>query len=271
MAGKRLLTIVLAALAVAACEPGGPDAELVFVDGRAVAPAFDSVYAYTALGVPGVLLHYRHTGATTSWGSEELSSPWHIQWMNDRWYVSDVDDGQPLVVVFTPDGVEERRISLSGIASAPHQFAVLPDGRIVVEATDDRLVALDGDSVVTFALVETEARTGLVTAARGGVLHAVPDGFVTLYNGLGNIRWRLEWPWDETIFAIDLAVDVRGRTHVLAGQQEQRSFIVFGFAPETGEVIRWSEEGSLATFLVGRLGEYYPDSASNWVGDRPDR
>ncbi len=266
MTRLRFLTTLATLLALTACDPVGQSAELVFVDGRAVAQAGDSVYAFTALDLQGIKLYNRFTSETASLGEEDLASPWQIQWINDKWYVSDVENGQPIIAVFTHDGELESRINLDGIASSPHQFAVLPDGRIVVEASDDRLVAYDGDSVTTFAIVETGPITGLVTAARGGVIHVVPDGVITLYNGLGNIRWRLEWPWDSTIFGVDLAVDGQGRTHILTGQGTEGNFIVFGFSPETGEVIRWSEEGLLATFLVGRLGEYFPDNASNWAG-----
>ena len=192
----KIFMKVMLAVACAACETRFDNAELIFVDGRAVAPALDSVYAFTALGQPGVLLHYRHTDGLDTLGAEELSSPIHTQWMDGSWYVSDVVDGRPSVVVFNSDGAVTRRVDLDGIATTAHQFAVLPDGRIVVESGDGRLVAIDGDSVTTFALAETGLRTGLIVAARGGVLHAIADRTVTLYNGQGNIRWRIEWPWD---------------------------------------------------------------------------
>ncbi len=266
MTKHRMLLVGLALITVGACQPGIPNEELIFVDGRAVAPALDSVYAITTGDTQGVLLYYRRTGVLDTIGAEVLSSPIHTQWSDGLWYVSDVIDGRPSVVVFDQNGTVTRQIDLSGIASAPHQFAVLPDGRIVIESNDGRLVTVDGDSVVTFALTEAGPRTGLVVAARGGVLHAVAGELVTLYNGQGNIRWRIEWPWDDTIFAVDLAVDADGRTHLLAGQETEQSFIVFGFSPTTGEVLRWSMEGPSATFVVGRMGEIYHDSASNWVG-----
>lgn len=263
---RRAMFSVLVATGLAACQPRVTTQELIFIDGRAVEPVLDSVFAFTARGFPGMLLYHRRTGALDTIGAENLVSPVHAQWMNGFWYVSDVIDGRPSIVAFDPGGAVIRRIDLGGIASAPHQFAVLPDGRVVVEATDARLVAVNGDSVTTFALTEAGSRTGLVVAARGGVLHAVAGKLVTLYNGLGNIRWRIEWPWDDTIYGIDLAVDSQGRTQMLAGQETEQSFIVFGFSPTTGEVIRWSREGPSATFLVGRMGEVYPDHASNWVG-----
>lgn len=268
MTRNSIFLSVIASTALVACETGVPNAELTFLDGRAVAPANDSIYAFTARGIPGVLIHHRITHQLDTLGAEELVSPVHTQWVDGEWYVSDVVDGQPWIVVFDSDGTVGRRIDLTGIASAPHQFAVLPDGRIVVEAADGNLIALQGDSVVTFALSEGSQRTGLVVAARGGVLHAVADRLITLYNGQGNIRWRLEWPWDDSIYAVDLSVDHQGRTHLLAGQAAAESFIVFGFAQSTGEVVRWSQEGLSSTFVVGRMGEIFPDSASNWTGGR---
>lgn len=257
------LTLVIVTLV--GCGPRKTSRELIFLDGRAVAPALDSVYAMTAHDIPGVVLLDRHTGDVDTLGAEVLSSPVHSQWLEGSWYVSDVVDGEPAIVVFNPDGTLARRIDLGDIASAPHQFAVLPDGRIIVEATDGRLVALQDDSLDTFALTESGSRPGLVVAARGGVLHAVADRTITLYNGLGKIRWRIEWPWDDTIYAADLAVDTESRTHLLAGQETEHTFLVFGFSQTTGEVIRWSREGPLATFVVGRMGEIYPDSAANWL------
>ena len=257
---------LIVALALAACEPQESELELIFVDGRAVAPALDSVFAITALGVRGVLLHNRHGATLDTLGAEELASPAHTQWMDGRWYVSDVRDGAPAIVVFGPDGSVEQSIDLRGIATAPHQFAVLEGGHIVVEGPDNRLVQLDGDSATTFALFEGSSRTGLLVGALGGVLHAVPGKTIALYNGLGNIRWRLEWPWADNLYAADLAVDAQGRAYILAGVQQENVFIVFGFSPVTGEVIRWSEEGPLATFVVRRLGEIRADSAEKWVG-----
>ncbi len=265
MRQRHVYLLALLGSTLVGCNSQGHTTELIFVDGRAVAPALDSVYAFTAQGQPGVLLHYRNTGVLDTLGADVLSSPIQSQWVDGLWYVSDVFEGRPSIVVFDANGEMTERVDLEGIASAPHQFAVLPDRSIVVETNEGRLVTLDGDSVVTFALTETGTRTGLVVAARGGVLHAVTDRSVTLYNGQGNIRWRIEWPWDDTIYAIDVAVDADGRTHLLAGQQTEQSFIVFGFSPTTGEVVRWSREGPSSTFYVGRMGEIYPDSAAHWV------
>jgi hypothetical protein len=168
-------------------------------------------------------------------------------------------------MVFSVAGGLERLIAIDSLVSAPHQFAVLPDGRVVVEAPDGRLLALSGDSVTTFALTPRSERTGLLVAARGGVLHAVPDRAITLYNAQGNIRWRLDWPWNSSAFVADLSVDSQGRPHVLAGEAGRSGFIVFGLLPETGEVGRWSEAGPFATFVVRPLGDIMPDSAYRWV------
>jgi hypothetical protein len=139
-----------------------------------------------------------------------------------------------------------------------HQFAVLPDSAIVVMSRDGRLVALRGDSVTTFAAVEIGTRPSLVVAAGGGLVHAVPETHVTSYNGFGNIRWRIDWPWDTTAYLIDLAWDRRGRIHALAGVETDETFIAYTFDPAVGEIIRWSVYATEGSFLVDRLGEIVP-------------
>ncbi len=258
-----LITPLLAV--VCACVRTLPADELIFLDGRAVASGGDSILAITKAGTPGVLLRNRETGTLDTLGMGELTSSQHVQWQGGKWYASDVTNGRPSIVVFSADGSVERRVPLEGIASAPHQFAILPDGRIVVEAPDGQLIALkDGESSM-FALTQRSPRSGFLVAAKGGVLHAIPDRTITLYNALGRIRWRLEWPWAESAFVADLAVDSQGRPHVLAGQEGREGFVVFGISPETGEVGRWSEEGPYATFVVRPLGDIRPDSAGRWT------
>ncbi len=209
----------------------------------------------------------REGGAVDTLGADVLLGPVQIQELAGHWYVSDVEDGKSLLVILSASGEVVRRIALDTIASAPHQFAALPDGRVVVEAPDGRLVALSDTGVATFALTpDSPTRTGLLVAGHGGALHAVPDHFVTLYNENGNIRWRLEWPWDASAFVTDVAVDAQGRFHVIAGQEGREIFIVFTLSPTTGEVLRWSEPGPYATFVVSRLGNIEPDSAARWVG-----
>lgn len=255
------------ALAAAACEPPNPAQDLIFVDGRAVAPAGDSVYAFSRPGENGILVVPRSGGAPRAIGAGVLASPVQVQELAGHWYVSDVDDGNPLLVILSATGDVVRRIALDTIAATPHQFAALPDGRVVVEAPGGQLVVLSDTGVTTFALTpESPTRTGLLVAGHGGALHAVPDHYITLYNENGNIRWRLAWPWDASAFVTDIAVDAQGRFHVIAGQEGQEIFVVFMLSPATGEVLRWSEPGPYATFVVTRMGNIEPDSASRWVG-----
>jgi hypothetical protein len=259
-------TIILSSAVVlsTACGAPGPDLEPVFVDGRAVASSGDTLLAITAPGVSGVLVYDRRDGARRWIGSDELSSPAHVQWNSGMWYVSDVNDGRPLVAVFTSDGRLVKRVDLGPYAAVAHQFAVLPDGQIVVETRDDRLVAIRGDSATTFALIDESHRTGLLVAARGGVLHVVPQRTLTLYNGLGRIRWRTEWPWVETLFVADIAVDSRGRPMILAGHEGQEGFVVYGLDAITGEVIIWME-GPTATFSIRKYGDIQPDAPDRWL------
>jgi hypothetical protein len=242
------------------------------VNGRAVAAAGDSVYAFTAPGAPGIFVVPRDGGDAEIIGADALQSPVQVQELAGHWYVSDVENGQPFLVILSSSGAVVRRLALDTIASAPHQFAALPDGRVVVEAPDGRLVALSDTGVATFALTSGQpAQTGLVVAGHGGALHAVPDRDITLYNENGNIRWRLEWPWDASAFVTDVAVDAQGRFHVIAGQEGRDTFVVFMLSPTTGEILRWSEPGPYATFVVTRLGKIQPDSAGRWVGTAGSR
>jgi hypothetical protein len=240
---------------------------LIFIDGRAVAASGDSLLAFTRQGTSEIVVRDRRSGAVYRRGTNTLLSPHHIQEMDGRWYVSDAEEGTASVVVFSGQWDFERRIAVQEVAAASHQFAVLPDGRIVVEATDQRLVSVGPDSATTFALVEPSDRTGLLVAALGGVLHAAPGRAVTLYNAQGNIRWRQPWDWAEGVYVTDVAVDGQGRIHVLAGEALRNTFRSFTLSPTTGEVIRWSEPGATATFVVERLGETRPDSTARWIGD----
>jgi hypothetical protein len=263
---RQYLTCGAGIVMLAAC---GRPATLrpVFVDGRAVHTAGDSVLGLTREGMPSLLVVHVQSGTADTLGTDILHSPFHVQALDGLWYVSDVDDGRPSIVVLAADGELVRRIDLDGITAARHQFAVLPDGRIVVEAPDRRLIALAGDSSTTFALTEGAMRTGFLVAAGGGVLHAIPDHTIALYNAFGNIRWRVEWPWAETAFVSDLSVDGQGRPHVIAGIPNEGDgvFIVFSLARDFGEVDRWSAQGSFATFVVNWLGEVRPDSTSEWI------
>lgn len=249
-----------------------PSGDLIFVDGRAVAAAGDSLLAVTRPGGQGFLVNHVRSRSVDTVARGQLTSPFHIQESHGRWYVSDARDGRASIAVFSAAGALERRISVDTLASAPHQFAVLPDQRIVVESSDDRLVAFDaGTEPSTFALTEHSERSGLLVAAGGGALHAVPGKALTLYNANGNIRWRLPWPWYEGAFVADLAVDAHGRYHVLAGEEGRNTFVVFTLSPVTGEILRWSVPGPYATFVVDRLGQIEPDSTQRWVGGEPGK
>ncbi len=212
-----------------------------------------------------MIVRDRRTGAVYTRARNVLHSPHHIQENAGKWYVSDVETGRSSIVVFSTQWEVERRIPTDTIASAPHQFAVLTDGRIVVEAPGGRLAAISDDSVTTFALVEQSTRTGFVVAAQGGVLHVVPGRAMTLYNQNGNIRWRYRWRFSEAAYLTDLAADAQGRMHLLLGEEGTGQFFAFTLSNITGEVIRWSTPGPSATFVVERMGEIKPDSAARWI------
>ncbi|HEX9692196.1 MAG TPA: sialidase family protein [Gemmatimonadales bacterium] len=265
--GRHVATLI-ALCGAAACGTAGLNEDLIFLDGRGVAAAGDSLLVVTRPDTGGVVVIDRRSGAVYRRASNGLTGPQHVQLLDDRWYVSDIRDGVAEIAVFTSTWQPAERISLNTRSGAAHQFAVLPDGRIIVEAPDGRLVAIDGDTVVTFALVEQSARTGLLIAAQGGVVHAVPDRSLTLYNGLGKVRWRLPWPWQPTAYVADLAVDPRGRIHILAGEGErQPTFVAFTISSITGEVVRWSAPGTAATFSVDRVGTLQVADPVRWLRD----
>jgi hypothetical protein len=169
-----------------------------------------------------------------------------------------VEHGRPLIAVFGLDGTLRRTIPLEGTASQAHQFAVLPDGGLVVESPDARLVVVRGDSTDTFAPVEVGTRPSLVLGAGGGVLHAIPDKTITLYNGFGHIRWRVPWPWRASAFVADVSQDSRGRIHFLVGDPDSGTFTAQTLAEASGEVVRWSEEAAAGSFVIDRLGKIIP-------------
>ena len=257
-----LATLVLIA---AACGIPGPDSTPLFVDGRAVASSSDGVLAITSAGTPGVVLYDQDTRSRTKIGADDLASPAHVQWNDGLWYVSDVDEGRAEIAVFDSNGTLIDRVMLGSVATVAHQFAVLPDGQIVVETADDRLVAVTADTITTFALTDESPRTGMLLAVRGGVLHVVPHRTLTLYNGLGKIRWRVEWPWVDALFLTDIAVDPHGRPMILSGHEGRDGFVVFGLDANTGEVIVWME-GPTATFSIRKYGDIQPDSPAEWLG-----
>jgi hypothetical protein len=230
----------------------------VFLAGRAVEPDGDSAFAVAARDAGAVVIYDRSGRVRDTLGIGILHNPDHVESQGGTWYVSDLDDGQPAVAVLGRDGALIRRVPLAGVAAQPHQFAVLPDGGIVVEATGGQLVLLRGDSVATFAVVESSIRPSLLRGAGGGVLHAIPDQTITLYNAFGNIRWRVEWPWAETAFVTSVGEDSRGRLHFLAGVAEDNTFIAYSMIAATGEIVWWSEPQAEASFVVGRRGDPSP-------------
>lgn len=258
----RLLRLGVAAGALYACGASGQPTQPIFINGRAVLPVGDSLVAFTQAGVPGVLVAGRRTRAVgDTVGAGVLHSPVQLELLEDRWYVSDIDQGRPSIAIFTSGGERlERVMPLARFGATPHQFAVLPDGRVVIEAPAGQLLALTGDSAARFSTYQPGPRTGFLLGAAGGVFHAVPDRHLTLYNAFGNIRWRRNWPWAETAFITDLAVDAQGRIHVLAGVPGDGTFIVFTITPADGEVVRWSEYARGASFTIDYLGHVRPDT-----------
>lgn len=256
----------LAALAAGlACGPSTVAVDPIFVNGRAVAAAGDSVIAVTVPGANYLLVRRRAGGEPVKVGAGHLQGPVHIEWHGGRWFVSDVENGRAVIAVFGADGALSGRRTLGGLTDTPHQFAVLPDGRVVVESREGSLLALSGDSVATFALTDRSAKTGLLIGAGGGVLHAIPDKWLTLYNEFGRIRWRQPWPWASTAYVSDLVVDAHGRIHVIAGVPRSSTFIVYTLSSQSGEVTRWSTPGPSSTFIVDRLGEIKPDDPRKWT------
>ena len=263
---NRLVVCVLTASLLWACGSRPQSLGLIYLNGRAVEAVGDSLLLMTTEGVGGIMVYDLRTNTVDTIGRDVLNAPLHIQALNGRWYVSDILDGRPQVAVLTPDGEVESYRDVSTITSTPHQFAVLPDDRIVLESRDGRLVALQGDSIATFALAEAGARPSLLAGVAGGVLHAVPLVHMTLYNQFGHIRWRIPWYWAETAYFTDIATDRQGRIHIIAGVPADQTFIVYTLGRNDGEPIRWSGPGPYATFTIQRNGSFRPDSAANWIG-----
>lgn len=264
---NRLVVCVLTASLLWACSGRSKSLGLVYLNGRAVEAVGDSLLLMTTEGVGGIIVYGLRTNTVDTIGRDVLNAPFHIQALNGRWYVSDVLDGHPHVAVLTPDGKLEAYRDVDTITALPHQFAVLPDDRIILESRDGRLVGLQGDSIATFALVEAGTRPSLLAGVAGGVLHVVPLVHMTLYNQFGHIRWRIPWYWAETAFFTDIATDRQGRVHIIAGVPADEAFIVYTLGRNDGDVIQWSGLGPYATFTIQRNGSFRPDSAANWIGD----
>jgi len=269
MSSRSLIAGVGVLALVTGCGAPTTTYEPVFLAGRAVAPVGDSLFAATSTRVAAVILYDRRGRPRDTLGLGLLSNPGRVQVRDGSTYVSDVAQGHPLIAEFGPDGALRRTIRLDGMASQAHQFAVLPDGGVVIESRDARLLVLRGDSAATFAPVEVGTRPSLLLGADGGVLHAIPDKMITLYNGFGHIRWRIDWPWQEAAFVADVALDRRGRIHFLVGDPATGTFTAPTLAPATGEVVRWSEPTSGNSFVVDRLGQVIP--AGGLWGDAAGR
>lgn len=251
---------------LAACSLSAPVHAPVFIEGRAVAAVGDTLYAVALADTGGVLRLTPRGGRRDTLGLDVLSAPVEVQWVADRWYVSDIVDEAPAVRIFDAAGRLERTVPLGAHTHLRHQFAALTDGRIVVEAPDGRLVAVGpGDSAATFAATEQSPRPSLLLAAEDGVVHAVPDQAITLYNRFGRIRWRIEWPWVETAHVTDLAVDARGRVHILSGVANAGTFIVYTMDAASGDVVRWSEAEPRPTFVVDKWGATTLDESGRWA------
>lgn len=256
----------MAALALlSACGRRPSGIQPIFVEGRAVTMAGDTAYALTGGGRSGLWIKSLLTGESREIGAQILKSPAHAQWFNGDWYVSDVENGKSVIVVLGADGTLKRRIPADRHTDASHQFAVLPDGRLILEGRGGKLIALQDDKESTFVVTEQSSRTGLLIAASGGVIHAIPDQYVTLYNEFGHIRWRIDWPWASTAFISDLSVDGNARVHVIAGVPSQGTFVVYTLSTQTGEAVRWSIPGRAATFTVDPLGRLEPGKAEDWT------
>ena len=249
---------ILAAVLVTACNVRPPE-HAIFADGRAVAPAGDTLLGFTRAGLSAIEVVDRRTDVVDTLGRGTLTSPLHVEFARGRWYVSDVVEGRPSVAVLTPDGRLEHRYELHAYAATPHQFAVLPDGRLIVEA-GARLLALSGDSATTFVEFRPGTVSGFLISARGGVVHALPDRRITLYNEFGSVRWRVDWPWDESLIVADLEVDSNGRIHVLAAVPNQGLFRVYSPTSSTGEIVLWSDASRYPSFTINKYGDLRPDS-----------
>lgn len=243
-----------AALGLTGCDAPVASESPIFLHGNAITPVGDSLFAVADPTLAAVILLDQAARPRDTLGLGVLTNPREIQATPTSYFVSDVEDGAPVLVELGLDGALRRRVMLDSLTEQPHQFAVLPDGALVIETPDQRLIALYGDSIATFAIVDRGARPSLLRAAEGGVVHAVPDRWITLYNSFGNIRWRIEWPWLETAFVSEVAIDRLGRVHVLAGVDPDGTFNVYTLTNTTGEVYRWYEGGREPSFVVDRLG-----------------
>lgn len=261
---KRTAGLALVAAAVAACQAPSALKAPVFIAGRAVATMRDSLFAVPAAGAPVVLVLDHDGHVVDTLAAPALTRPVQVQALADSWFVSDGGGKAPTLFVFTADGHLVRQASLAAAHPVSAHFAILPDDRIVVEGTGGQLVALSGDSAKIFVPVEVGPRPSLLAGADGGVFYAAPGKTVTLYNGFGHIRWRVNWPWADSAYVGAVAVDARGRIHLISGVGSQGTFIVYTLATPSGEIVRWSAADSVPTFVVDRLGALTGGDTTRW-------
>jgi hypothetical protein len=264
---STFLALALAASSVS-CGKSNTTLQPIFIQGRAVEISGDTVVAMTRSGFSGILLRNNRTEIIDTLAYQSVSSPVHLQLLENGWLVSESREGAWWISGLNLEGDRVDSIGFENERPTPHQFAGLPDGRIVLEVPGGVLLSILEGVVDTFVVTDENAgRSGILVALAGGVMHAVPDQHITLYNEFGNPRWRLEWPWRETAVFTDIAVDANGRPHMMAGIARDEHFVVYSLDVVTGEVIRWSEPGPDATFVVERLGLITPDDPVNWAGE----
>lgn len=262
---RRIAQFALVALAaLAGCKAPSAFKAPIFIAGRPVATMGDSLFAVPATNAPVVLLLDRAGHVTDTLRAEALTQPVQIQALADTWFVSDGGGTAPTLFVFSADGRLLRQTSLAAANPASAHFAVLPDGRIVVEGRGGQLVALFGDADTIFVPVQVGPRPSLLVGADGGVFYAAPGKSVALYNGFGHIRWRVDWPWADSAYVGGVAVDAKGRIHLISGVGSQGTFIVYTLATASGEIVRWSAPDSVPTFVVDRLGALTRGDTTHW-------
>ena len=76
--------------------------------------------------------------------------------------------GYGTIMVFDAEWEILDRIRIDTLGATPHQFAVLPDGRIVLEGSEAHLLVLGAGTMETFAIFDAGQRSGLLTAAMVG-------------------------------------------------------------------------------------------------------
>ncbi len=264
---KTLIAALVAA--TTACGESNRTLHPIFIEGRAVETKGDTLIAMTRSGFSGLLVRNNQSRSMDTLGMGVLNSPVHLQAIDDGWLVSDSREGSWWIRVLNHVGQPMDSIGFGNELATPNQFAGLPDGRVVFEVPGGVLMETLAGVTDTFAITdENVGQTGMLVALAGGVLHAVPDKHVTLYNAFGNPRWQLEWQWRESAVFTDIAVDANGRPHMIAAVERDQHFVVYSLDVVTGEIVRWSEPGPDATFLVERLGNIKPDDPSVWVGQR---